>query len=136
MVIIPITLACVPSYSDANVRAMSPFPVILLANVSSGMMYSDNPNEIVDTLNMLVATIQYDGSVPYLIVSAPKEIKKIDVAMYGPDGVMKQQIINATILDSTRKLKVRFDHSDAVRGQEILRVEVDRLTHYYQLLVH
>ena len=125
------SIFCVFS-QESNTNATSNYSSkLFLANVQSSIMYSDNPDELIDSLNQLIAIVKYDNDIPYLIISYDYLIKDVDVTLYSYDGHMMESIIKATVGDITKALKVRISSNYVPFGTEILRVEVNGLTHYY-----
>lgn len=106
---------------------------LFLATVQSGLFYSDNPSEVPDTLNSISAVIRYDHDIPYLIVNYIDYIHQIDASLHTYDGVLKENIMNAAIAEKTRAIKLRMKPDYMPGGPEILRVQVNNVTHFYTL---
>jgi hypothetical protein len=104
-----------------------------LADIQSNLAYSDNQSEIIDTLYHSVSFVKYESDIPYLIISFVETIKTIEATLHGSDGYMKECILKASFKEPIKAVKLRMSHDYVPGFLELLRVEVNGLTHYYTL---
>jgi hypothetical protein len=105
-----------------------------LASVTSNLMYTEDPEEQLDTVNLITARIEQGTEGRFLFVESKFWVDLIEISIHDKQGVFKEFVMREKLNKPIQEMFFAFPETNLPKSGEILRIKLNGTTHYFTFM--